>query len=88
MDIRLVPPHGYISGMIAGNIICSELRDASLECYGVNYNTLFSLVRTQVPKIDNGMSGKAKRYYYREADVRELVQTMIKGMREIFEERK
>lgn len=65
-----------------------ELSSAGLEGYSRNYNTLFSLVREQTPTLNNGQSGRRKRYYYQEASVRILCRTFIKQMREIFEEEK
>lgn len=79
-------PNGYINGKTAGDIIERELQHAHLKRYGQNYRTLFSLVRTQTPTIDNGHFGRRKRNYYKEADVRSICRTFIKEMREIFEE--
>lgn len=79
-------PEGYITGKEAGDIIVEELSDAGLKRYGINYRTLFSLVRKQTPTIDNGKLGRRKRYYYKGADVRNLCCTFIENMREIFEE--
>lgn len=79
-------PEGYITGRVFGDIIVDELSDAGLKQYGSNYITLFSLVRKQTPTMDNGESGRRKRYYYKEAEVRSLCRTFIEEMREIFEE--
>ena len=80
-----VAPKGYISGIIVGNIINDELKKSGFEMNGDNYKALFSMVRSQVPKIDNGVTGHGKKNYYHEADVYELVRTVIRGMPEIFE---
>lgn len=79
-------PKGYIAGREVGDIIVEELSDAGLKRYGINYRTLFSLVRKQTPTTDNGESGRRKRYYYKGAEVRSLCRTFIEEMREIFEE--
>lgn len=79
-------PDGYITGRAAGDIIVRELTDARLKRYGDNYKTLFSLIRTQTPIIDNGLSGRRKKNYYKEEDVRGLCRTFIEQMREVFEE--
>ena len=79
-------PDGYITGKEAGDIIVEELSGADLKIYGRNYLTLFSLVRKQTPTIDNGHSGRRKRYYYKEVDVRSICRTFVENMREIFEE--
>ena len=81
-------PRGYISGMKVGAIISKRLRELNLVPWGDNYNTLFSWIRTQVPKVDNGVSGRGKKYYYRETDVIALVNTVTKGLPEIFDRRK
>lgn len=77
---------GYITGKEVGDIIVEELSDAGLKRHGINYRTLFSLIRKQTPIIDNGLPGRRKRYYYKGAAVRSLCRTFIENMREIFEE--
>lgn len=77
---------GYITGREAGKIILEELSDAGLKRHGINYRTLFSLIRKQTPIIDNGLPGRRKRYYYKGEHVRGLCRTFIENMREIFEE--
>lgn len=80
-----VAPKGYISGMIVGNYINSYLKEYGFETYGDNYYTLFGFIRSEVPKITNGVTGKGTKYYYHEADVVELIKTMLEKMPEIFE---
>lgn len=79
-------PKGYINGKEAGCIVERYLSDAGLKRFGRNYSTLFSLIKKQTPTLNNGESGRAKRYYYKEERVRGLCRAFIEGMREIFEE--
>lgn len=80
-----VAPKGYITGMIVGNYINSYLKKYGFKEYGDNYYTLFRLIKTQVPKKTNGLTGRGIKYYYHEADVVELIKTMLEKMPEIFE---
>lgn len=80
-----VAPKGYITGMIVGNYINKYLKKYGFTTYGENYDTLFRFIRKEVPKKTNGATGKGIKYYYHEADVVELIKTMLEKMPEIFE---
>lgn len=78
-------PNGYISGMMVGRHISRRLKELNMVPSGENYDTLFRIVRTQVPKMHNGVPGRGGKYYYRESDVIALLNTITSGLPEIFE---